>query len=163
MAIPPPGGSVPWQQAIWTPIARQSHYLSRSSVVVERCVCVPSRSPPNRSGTMPCRPNARPPQASSVRQGQSRPSIGVAPTPADAQASLLRQPPPPGLLTGERPTVRPSIVRGVLSNSPGDGPNQSSSGGICCGGTEGFSIGEDNSITVSLPPHHLTILSLVIA
>ena len=160
MAIPPPGGSVPWQQAIWTPIARQSHYLSRSSVVVERCVCVPSRSPPNRSGTMP----KRPPAPSVERPTRAKPTLDRSgPHARRRTGEFRRQPPPPGLLTGERPTVRPSIVRGVLSNSPGDGPNQSSSGGICCGGTEGFSIGEDNSITVSLPPHHLTILSLVIA
>jgi hypothetical protein len=44
-----------------------------------------------------------------------------------------------------------------------NGRNHGSSGGICRGGIERSSTGEGNCITVSLPPHDLTILSLVIA
>ena len=87
-----------------------------------------------------------------------REGSAVAAGPPSASASHQGHPhcPPAG-----RATVVCPLSLGV--NSPGDGPNQGSSGGICRGGTEKFSIGEDNSITVSLPPHHLTILSLVIA
>jgi hypothetical protein len=76
------------------------------------------------------------------------PNQGAAMTQGSPHARFLPAPPPFGRWGFQ---------------SPGDGPNQGSSGGICRGETDIFSIGEGNSVTVSLPPHDLTVLSLVIA